>query len=96
MLTSKEPTEWKKIPLLDSTFYLVWMYYETEYSWDERNPYIYCTLWKNFNTGIVSRDNKPLENLGTCLFRLMNIRKVKLGGKFTCLITSFMTESKIF
>lgn len=73
------------------------MYYETEYrSWGERNPYTYCTLWKNLNTGIVSRDDKPLENLETCLFRLMNIRKVNLGGKFTYLITSPMTESKIF
>lgn len=46
------------------------------------------------NTGIVSTDNKPLENSETCLFRSMNIRKVSLGGKFTYLITSLMTESK--
>lgn len=44
--------------------------------------------------GVVFTDNKPLENLETCLFRLVNIRRVSLGGKFTYLVTSVVTESK--
>ena len=44
----------------------------------------------------MSVDSKPLENLETSLFGLMNIRKVNLGGKLTYLKTSLMTESRNF